>query len=173
MTNKLTYVMLVIFVALLINVSHVFMSENRLDAPTGRNDGLNKTSQLESIDFQLAENNSPTTYVKIVQQTLFSPERKFIQPEIKATVSDTSKAKQEDIAILKLKGIYINGDKKIALINADKKKVINHFKMGDTIKGWELVAIEKDSVLLKNHSGEEASLLLRPKKEQKQQKSKK
>ena len=173
MTNKLTYVLATIFAALLINVSHVFMSENRLDVPTGRNNSLNKASQLESIDFQLAENNSPTAYVNIIQQTLFSPERKFIQPEIKTTASDTSKAKQEDIATLKLKGIYINRDKKIALINSDKKKTNNHFKMGDAIKGWELVAIEKDSVLLKNQDGEETSLLLHPKKEQKQQKTKK
>jgi len=166
MTNKLTYILIIVIAGLIINTLNIFNSNMNINLHHQTNERPANIKKLEPIDFHLDNINNTNEYVKIVQKTLFSPERKFIEDQLDTKEKEISSVKDEDISSLKLKGIYIHRDIKKALVNIDNKKSGKYFETGDEIKGWMLSEIKQDSILLKNNT-QEVLLPLHPKNENK------
>ncbi len=78
----------------------------------------------------------------ILERPLFSPSRR--PPAIEALESPPPNS---DVAFT-LKGILIDEDVRIALFRAQRNKQIWRLREGDTIEGWTIVRIERDSVSL-------------------------
>ncbi len=78
----------------------------------------------------------------ILDRPLFSPSRR--PPAIEALESPPPNS---DVTFT-LKGILIDGDVRIALFRAQRNKKILRLREGDTIEGWTLVRIERNSVSL-------------------------
>lgn len=127
--------------------------------PTAQHPGTGPVSVTSSLDSLASLRLSDLT--ETLERPLFEPTRRAIRNEVpppKPVI--TVERPPPPPPSFKLLGVIISGDRSLAVLNADDGGM-HRLGVGDSLSGWEVLAVDLDSVVIARGSERQTLLLTR------------